>query len=328
MDQTDGKKLIIGIDEAGYGPNLGPLLIGGSAWLVPSGMSESELAGVLGEHFAARPWFAGCEHIPLGDSKKLYRAGSGLATLEIGLLSLLSTLGQPPANLHRLLQLLDPHGLANRPALPWYAELDQLPVPARQPCTAAEQSRLGEVAKSALQRCGVQLVQLAATVIFEPQFNHQVARWGSKAQVLAEATLGLATRLLNACPDQPAELFCDRLGGRTNYLPLLLDWNPDGWFQELQRSTQRCSYQSLTDRPLLIHFTVGGDRFPPTALASMTAKYLREQLMASFNDYWRRLQPSLQPTAGYPVDAARFRSEIAALAEAQSLPEEYWWRSR
>ena len=34
--------LLIGIDEAGYGPNLGPLCVGASAWRVEGGGRKAE----------------------------------------------------------------------------------------------------------------------------------------------------------------------------------------------------------------------------------------------------------------------------------------------
>ncbi len=48
----------------------------------------------------------------------------------------------------------------------------------------------------------------------------------------------------------------------------------------------------------------------PTALASMTSKYLRELSMRAFNDYWCGRVQNLAPTAGYPRDARRFMNDI------------------
>jgi ribonuclease HII len=76
------------------------------------------------------------------------------------------------------------------------------------------------------------------------------------------------------------------------------------------------------------HFTVGGDSFGPTALASMLAKYLRERLMHSFNAFWQQHVPNLRPTAGYPLDAKRFREQIEATAIRLEIPESVWWRCR
>ncbi len=77
---------------------------------------------------------------------------------------------------------------------------------------------------------------------------------------------------------------------------------------------------------MTFHFSVGGDSFAPTALASMTAKYLRERLMAGVNRYWQSHIADLQPTAGYPLDAKRFRSQIESTAAKLGHAVEQWWR--
>lgn len=341
-NQNQTKRLVIGLDEAGYGPNLGPLLVGGSAWLVPEKLTETEFSEAFYKSFSAKGWSLGCQHIPLGDSKKLYQSGGGLQSLEAGLLALLHTLGPIPSSpspssplasdLAALLRYVtdshDERDLQSDWKLPWYQDLSSFQVPGCPELSEDEISRLAIEAFGALASSGIQLVAIRASLVSEPEFNRRVLRLGSKGQLLSEATLDLASRMLCDFPGTPIDIFCDRQGGRKNYLPLLLEWMPDQWFIETERNSIRCSYRSTSQPTIQIHFTVRGDSFPATALASMAAKYLRERLMESFNAFWQSECQGLKPTAGYPVDAKRFRDEILPKANRLSLDETLWWRCR
>lgn len=333
------KRLFIGVDEAGYGPNLGPLLICASAWLTPDHMTESELTRCFSGKFKAQSWRNACQHVPLGDSKKLFLAGGGLESLEFGLLALLSQCVSPlPETLQALLASTTVENHSNQ-RLPWY-ELDAksaVPVPTQRASDAnrnepsVEVERLASMARESLAAHEIELLDLQAVVVTEPFFNEQVAKFGSKGQLLSLTTLDLVARLLAKYPSLPAEVFCDRQGGRKNYLPVLLDALPDIWFTEVLSSNARCSYRSSLPGAAAtcdIHFSVGGDSFPPTALASMLAKYLRERLMEQFNGFWQQHLPELRSTAGYPVDAKRFRTAIEATAVKLALPPELWWRCK
>ncbi len=59
------------------------------------------------------------------------------------------------------------------------------------------------------------------------------------------------------------------------------------------------------------HFTV--------ALASMTAKYVRELYMHRFQRWFARRLPGVKPTAGYGTDANRFAAQIAPHLEALGI---------
>ena len=50
--------------------------------------------------------------------------------------------------------------------------------------------------------------------------------------------------------------------------------------------------------------------------------------MDAFNAYWSARVPGLKPTAGYPVDAARFRKAIETLCEERGLDLSAWWRRK
>ena len=77
-----------------------------------------------------------------------------------------------------------------------------------------------------------------------------------------------------------------------------------------------------------ITFRARGEAVLPTALASMTAKYHRELCMRAFNAYWCDQIPGLQATAGYPVDARRFKRDIAGRQQELAIDDRDIWRNR
>ena len=83
------------------------------------------------------------------------------------------------------------------------------------------------------------------------------------------------------------------------------------------------------DRQLEIHFRKDGESLSfPTALASMTAKYLRELHMILFNRWWHERRPELRATAGYPQDARRFLGEIEPIRRRLEVPFDLLVRHR
>lgn len=336
---TSSRKFLIGVDEAGYGPNLGPLVIAASLWTVPADCSETQLTQLLTPTFTTCSYAPGCEHIPLGDSKQLYSPSHGLSTLEAGLLALCWPLVQPlkrpskslPNLTHYpLAELLtavaSPETLDELTGVAWYAGTAQQSVPVGL-SSLEEVERLASIARRSLQRVDVELLAVRSQIVCEPMFNRQLDSWGSKGEVLSRATLELVTQLLPRCT-AATEVFCDRQGGRKNYLPQLLQALPDEWFTQTAQSDHRSSYRNQGSRPLEIHFSVGGDSFPPCGLASMLAKYLRERLMHALNAYWQQHISDLPPTAGYPLDAKRFRLAIEPTAQRLGWSPALWWRNK
>jgi hypothetical protein len=50
--------------------------------------------------------------------------------------------------------------------------------------------------------------------------------------------------------------------------------------------------------------------------------------MRPFNEFWRRHVPELKPTAGYPLDARRFKAEISAAQSSLGIADHMLWRVR
>lgn len=50
--------------------------------------------------------------------------------------------------------------------------------------------------------------------------------------------------------------------------------------------------------------------------------------MRALNDFWISHQPGLKPTAGYPVDAKRFKAEIAEIQRRLTIEDGLLWRER
>ena len=113
--------LLIGMDEAGYGPNLGPLVITVTVWEVPGSPSEIDCWTVL-KSVVSRPGERhDAERLLVGDSKEVYSPARGLGRLEESVLVLLSPLLSPPASFQALHQTLATETITLSDE-PWYIE--------------------------------------------------------------------------------------------------------------------------------------------------------------------------------------------------------------
>lgn len=88
---------LVGMDEAGYGPNLGPLAIAATVWHVdgtqPRDLYETLALGVTRDTAEARA----TNRLAIADSKELYQPQRGMADLERGVLASLLAIGEMPA---------------------------------------------------------------------------------------------------------------------------------------------------------------------------------------------------------------------------------------
>jgi ribonuclease HII len=335
---------LLGTDEAGYGPNLGPLVISASVWEVPDGVQGDDLYQRLQSVIAPRTkgvrtilsrgsrtriaQNSSDPFLPLaiGDSKALYQPGGGLALLERGLWAVWGLLGRRPAVCCDVWTLLaGPNGGSRREAL--CAGRDEMPVPCDFDPSEIDPlcMRLG----AALAEAGVRPVDLRSVAIFPREFNETTARCDSKGTALSTWTLRLVAELIERLPEDRIFVLCDKHGGRDHYLPLLTDRFPGPFIEVVcegrAKSVYRFEFEGNTRR-VEISFQAKGESHLPTALASMASKYLREMAMRAFNEHWARHVPDLRPTAGYPGDARRFKSDIAAAQRELGIDDTILWR--
>lgn len=313
---------LIGTDEAGYGPNLGPLVISASLWWVDD--LELDLDGHLAEVVVRGVPRPGDGRLPIADSKLLYKSGSGLELLELGVLAALGTLGTAPDTWQQLWQTLASGPGRPPDDLPWH-EGYQLLLP-----TAASRERLAALEaglRRAMATGVVRLMALRSRAVFPREFNDRTEAAGNKSRVLSELTLELAGELLALAAGGPTRMVCDKHGGRNRYAALLQRQFPEALVEVRQEGQAQSVYRwgPAAERVEAV-FRIGAEAWLPTALASMASKYVRELSMRAFNDFWRRRIDGLRPTAGYPTDALRFKSQIAAAQAALNIPDRALWR--
>ncbi|MCA9179549.1 MAG: hypothetical protein KDB14_34070 [Planctomycetales bacterium] len=314
--------VVIGTDEAGYGPNLGPLLIAATAWRVPD--PELDLFERLAAAVSDTPKSAAA--VTIADSKELYKPQGGLARLEQGLLPALRMLGELPRCWDDIWSSLAPRSANHLNALPWHSQY-MAAIP--RSADADDIEHRASAFRETLRDADVQLLGIACRAVFPQEFNDLVDACGSKGELLSDATLQLVAEQLELAGDEPVLVQCDKHGGRNRYSPLLQRQFPEYLVEIVAEGRGQSIYRwGPASRRVEIRFTAKGERFLPAALASMACKYLRELAMEAFNDYWRQRISGLKPTAGYPVDAKRFRADIAATQQELKIDDRLLWRCR
>jgi hypothetical protein len=317
---------IIGIDEAGYGPNLGPLVMTSAACRVPDDLAGANLWRVLRAAVRRRA-DAADGRLLIEDSKVVYSATRGLSALETGVLAALPPgRNGAPVLLARFLDCVAPTGTADLAGEPWYSGQSLLPVAAAPADCHAAAERFHETCLGN----GVAWALVRSVVVCPPRFNALLDRWGSKGAVLGHGLTELIRCNRESAGEEPLYFLVDKHGGRNTYAPMLQESFPDGMVVAQEERAARSVYTVVgTGREARLTFQPRADaEHFCVALASMVSKYLREVLMREFNSFWQQHVPGLEPTAGYPRDAARFLSAIRSSLERLGIAEGAVWRRK
>ena len=315
---------LIGTDEAGYGPNLGPLTMTGTLWKTEQ--PESDLYQILDSVVSNHGTKARAgKKLFVADSKKVY-SGS-IHNLESAVLAMLFAItDEVPTTWRQLAKLLCPsHSLSKLPDQVWLAG-QKLSLPLK--VDTQDIRDRGTNFRSACKKANVELLKIECVPVFPPQFNSQVDHLGNKATLLSTETLKIVKRLMDVTDDD-IEIGCDKHGGRSKYAGLVQSILTNEMVMVGKESLDVSDYTFReNDRDVFIRFQAKGESFLPTALASMVAKYVREIFMMLWNQFWQLKIPDLKPTKGYPVDAKRFKSEIATAQLELGIEDHVIWRKR
>lgn len=306
---------IIGIDEAGLGPNLGPLVIAATVWCVPDTQGE-DLATALRDVVSCDP--ACCDgRIVLADSKSLFQPRQGLQRLERGVLGLWAAFADLPLSFREWCRSGDNRGCEDWDNCPWLCQTDhQLPVS----ISREELSALG----SRLRQSPIMLETMAFLVVMPLEFNRRLTL-GNKSDVVTSSHFELLNLLLKDRRSEPVLVLSDRHGGRQRYAAALAELLDGEWIDTLVEVPAQSAYRCGMTR---FQFEPGAERHLPVAAASMMAKYVRELHMDLFNRFWQSHLPDLRPTQGYPQDAKRFAGDVSSLRERLGISSECFWRAR
>lgn len=311
--------IVIGIDEAGLGPNLGPLVITATVWDVPDPMDEFCFWEALAEIVSCDP-SSNDHRCVIADSKSLFQPHKPLTRLEHGLWPALIGLGVSCESLRSFDAAINvTFGFENCAWLhaPWLHQRD-LSLPTTDPHEHLTRQQL------AWQECRPRLQRVASRIVHPAEFNRLLTR-GNKAEVVTQCHLELLREVLSEYDGRPCLVFSDKHGGRNRYAAALSNtWEGD-WVETLSESSLQSVYRI---GGIQFHFEPRAEQHLPVAFASMVCKYLRELHMRMFNSYWQSLVPGLPPTQGYPVDAHRFYAAIEKKRAKAGLSRDMIWRNR
>jgi hypothetical protein len=263
------------------------------------------------------------------DSKAILRGGKGRDRLESTCLAALHAVGMGvPGPLPELLEAIKAGTTEEAELSPWF---DGGSRASAWPWVVSRAAVDELVSVRALEPDGGawRLAAIESVVVGPARFNAGLEASGSKAEVHFAAFARLLRRAWEHASDGAATFVTgDKHGGRHYYLEPLSKAFPDAW---IDRGPERPESSRYTiregSRRVELTLVPKADRTDGlVALASIVSKAVRELWMDGFNAYWCARIPGLRPTAGYPVDARRFRGAIEPVAAAEGCDPSRWWR--
>ena len=313
----------IGMDEAGYGPNLGPLTIASTLWETPSNPHSCDFAALLKEVLDTQ---STCKKTKLhiADSKLVNTGKNGFLSLETSALTLLNLTGVETSSIRKILKQVCQSPTMSAESLdeiPWFKQDLSLPVEVEFNMVETMTKRL----QQCMEKNDVHCRQIQVQLIPANQFNQLLDQFGSKGVVLSTLAFELLSHIWS--PDSQAEtLFVgDKHGGRNRYDEFLAQIVDDSMIFRLEEGRPVSRYRVNSTE---IRFQAKGESHLPVAAASIIAKYLREVTMIQFNTFWNQHCPNVKPTKGYPVDAKRFHTAIQKSQAKLNIKDDQLWRKR
>jgi ribonuclease HII len=330
-----GKRLV-GIDEAGYGPNLGPLVVVAISLDVPDDTSSGELWDRLdsvvrqctdGQTSRGKDRSLANERLIIDDSKKVYSAGDGLDGLERAALAWIGPDRQLPRTLRELWAIHCLTPARDIDESPWHAQRD-LRLPHCVPLGLIDESRRALAA--GLTNAGFAQPDIACQIIMPRRFNELATRADSKSTALFQVNAELLRHIWVNSEAACIDATLDKHGGRNFYGDMLQQHFCESIVLAGREGAATSQYSfSVGGRTLKATFTPKADaQHMLVAWASIVAKYIRELCMKAFNDFWSERVPGLRPTAGYPVDARRFWNDIRPSVDELGIDRATLWRTR
>jgi ribonuclease HII len=284
---------LIGVDEAGYGPQLGPLVVSAVVFELADSflMNDNYIPQIaclwekLSDIIIKRRIKS--NKLIVCDSKKLYQPSRGIRELETTVLAFKCLINHD-----------------------WSYEGLVLPIAASK----SKIDNLSVILQDALNENFIRFCDVKIRVIESYEFNKGIEYYRNKADFLWV----ISSQLIKSCVDKYYSdnmLFvrAGKQGGRNYYNTYLNKLFPDKIVQPIMESFDNSLYIIFPDSNRIstsrigISFIKDGDATDfVIALASIFSKYFRELSMIRLNSFFRSFVPSLKPTTGYYTDSERF----------------------
>jgi hypothetical protein len=320
--------IVAGIDEAGYGPLLGPLVVGCCAFEVEGTINDPPCLWKLLRKLVGKKKSKNGKRIHVNDSKLVYSPGGGLKELERAVLSIWASCFELSGNLDDFVRCIARDCADDLAEYSWYRRRDGEKFPLMQEAMSV---RIFAAALAAeMNRNGARCCHLAARVVPERKFNQMLSATRNKGSALFSTSAIHLDEMLKKFGDRNLLIFCDRQGGREHYGALLRLMFEQWSLEVVHEEEAHSEYRLLRGADVVrIVFTEKAEKqCLSVAVASMLSKYLREAMMARFNAFWKMQLPKLEPTAGYYSDGVRFLKDINSKRMEMGIADEQLIRSR
>ncbi|MET0343424.1 MAG: hypothetical protein ABW252_20605 [Polyangiales bacterium] len=278
----DAGVIVVGVDENGLGPLLGPLV-------------TTAVGFSLARYVPAAQVAAG-RALGIDDSKATAGFGQMAVAEGLALAVVARRTGALPGNIDALFEgLLLERPKALQGACPDGAHAQCWAAPLSLPCFGGDVGA-GHAMLDGLAARGIELVHARSAVACAGSLNQRLRVGQSRVEVDLEL---MELLVLDARATLAAELraICGMVGGIRNYTAKLRHF-PAGGVTPVRAKGGTLAYDVAGVGH--VRFEIDADaRHLPVALASMVGKYVRELWMARQNAFYRGHDPTLDEVSGY-----------------------------